>query len=126
MISYNIKTLYFDLEKPPRFSDHISLHLVVDENEFKDIKINKKLYFSFKKCKDDYEEIKYKLKKLLSSPHSNFDNINKLIEELKKQYRPHLKIPKGPFQWIAYYNNFVKFMEIYNDNINKINIIKKS
>ena len=43
MISYNIKTLYFDLDKPPGFSDHIALYLVIDEKEFRDIKINKKL-----------------------------------------------------------------------------------
>ncbi len=125
IITYNMKTLYFDLEKPPGFSDHICLHLVVDEKEFRDIKVNKKLYFSFKKCKSEYVEIKDKLKKQLTSPNNSIENMNKFIEELKKRYRPHVKIPKGPFQWMAYYNNFIKFMEIYNENKNKNYIIKK-
>ena len=101
------------------------MQLIIDNKDFREISVNKKVIYSFRKCKKDKEVIQNKLKNLLITPNVDINRIKELIEELKIEYKPHVKIPKGPFQWLSYYNKFIYFMGIYNKNKNLNNIDKK-
>ena len=53
-----------------------------------------------------------KLKKaLLDDNNDVISNMVDYINELKKTYKPHLKVPKGSFWWQTYYGNMVSFIK---------------
>ncbi len=116
MISYNIEVINFNLIKPPGISDHVALQLIVGNEEFKEVSLNKQIFFSFRRCNDDKEEITNKLKKILETPNINIEEIGNLINNLKEKYKSHVKTPKGPFQWVSYYNKLVEYINDYKNN----------
>ena len=111
MITSNVIVSNFDLKKPPGISDHFSLNLSIPISQFGRLLKNRKIVYSFVKCKNEANIIYDKLKKALLD--DNKDVISNTVDNIwiKKTYKPHLKVPKGSFWWQTYYGNIVSFIK---------------
>lgn len=90
MITVNIESDDFDIEKPIGNSDHWMLHLALTEKDFGQLNPVKELRYNFSKAKEDAKEIKENLVKALEQSNK-IQAVVDLVRDLRKKYRPRCK-----------------------------------
>ena len=98
MITSHVIVSNFDLKKPPGISDHFSLNLSIPISQFGRLLKNRKIVYSFVKCKNEANIIYDKLKKALLDDNKDvISNTVDYINVLKKLINHILKFLKVHF-----------------------------